>query len=236
MTETAATTEKPKETTTAQQRLLLKLVAASVMVKAVQKDGENTFQRYTFQSEAAIKNVVKPALEANGLAIIPSFQLIDQRDEPGKRGTNHIVDVLGTFVITDGVASITGTMLGSGADTMEKAMAKACTSAQKYFYKQLFNISDKDTDPDADDSTRSTQPQQSSQQPQQEVTTGGVSITMLRTFLTTMEDAAHKRHFEPKEVAKVIFEQAGVSSKPWVKLTPAEFGRIDAALDKYIKG
>lgn len=43
-------------------------------------------------------------------------------------------------------------MPGAGSDTGEKAVQKACTSAQKYFYKQLFNITDKDEDLDAQDS------------------------------------------------------------------------------------
>lgn len=218
----------PKEVVTAQQRLLLKLVAASVMVKAVAKDGNNGFQHYDFQSEAAIKAAVKPALEANGLMIIPSFQLVDQRDEPGKKGTNHVVDVQGTFTITDGTTTIQGTMLGSGADTMEKAMMKACTTAQKNFYKQLFNISDKDTDGDADDSTRG------QQQPQQRNETG-VPEELIETIKLTLSDAARDRRLEMKDVAKVVFEKAGVQSKPWGKLTRAEVNSLDKALNDYIK-
>lgn len=228
MTNTETTKAIEPDTTTAQQRLLLKLVAASVMVKAVQKDGENSFQSYSFQSEAAIKNAVKPALEANGIDIIPSYQLLDQRDVPGKRGTNHIVDVLGTFNITDGVASITGTMLGSGSDTMEKAMAKACTSAQKYFLKQLFNISDKDTDPDSDDSTRG------QQQPAREPS--GVPAELVETLRTTMADAARDRRLDAKEVAKVVFEAANVKPKKWSQLSRAEVNSLDRALSDYMKG
>lgn len=226
-TETTKTNELDT-TTTAQQRLLLKLVAASVMVKAVQKDGENTFQSYSFQSEAAIKNAVKPALEANGIEIIPSYQLLDQRDVTGKRGTNHIVDVLGTYVITDGVATLTGTMLGSGSDTMEKAMAKACTSAQKYFLKQLFNISDKDTDPDGDDSTRGQQ--QSAREP------SGVPAELIETLRTTIADAARERRLDSKEVAKVVFEAANVKPKKWSQLSRAEVNSLDRALSDYMKG
>lgn len=123
------------------------------LIKAISKDGKNNFQGYTFQSESAIKSAVKSAIESVGISIIPSFEILNQRDVKNNKGrVAHIVDVMGSFDITDGNEHITGTMPGSGLDNGEKATAKACTSAQKYFYKQLFNISDKDEDPDATDS------------------------------------------------------------------------------------
>lgn len=134
------------------ESLIKKLTEASKQIKAVSKDGKNSFQGYTFQSESAIKSAVKSAIENVGISIIPSFAILNQRDVKNNKGRMaHIVDVLGTFTITDGTEKIKGTMPGSGLDNGEKATAKACTSAQKYFYKQLFNISDKDEDPDATD-------------------------------------------------------------------------------------
>lgn len=133
--------------------LISKLADASKLIGPIQKDGENGYQHYTFQSEAAIKAAVKNALDNVGIQIVPSFEVINQYDKTSQKGAvNHFVDVMGTFVITDGTDTITGKMPGSGQDTAEKAMAKACTSAQKYFYKQLFNISDQEPDPDADNS------------------------------------------------------------------------------------
>lgn len=136
-----------------EETLIQKLNEASKKIKAIGKDGRNSYQNYTFQSESAIKAAVKNAIDSVGIAIIPSFRITDQRDIKGNKGKiAHIVDVLGIFEITDGKDSVTGQMPGSGLDNGEKATAKACTSAQKYFYKQLFNISDRDEDPDATDS------------------------------------------------------------------------------------
>lgn len=135
------------------ESLIKKLTKASKKIKAISKDGKNNFQGYTFQSESAIKSAVKSAIESVGISIIPSFEILNQRDVKNNKGrVAHIVDVMGSFDITDGNEHLTGTMPGSGLDSGEKATAKACTSAQKYFYKQLFNISDKDEDPDATDS------------------------------------------------------------------------------------
>lgn len=133
--------------------LVTKLTKASKNVKAVEKDGHNQSQHYTFQSEAAIKDAVKGALNAVGVQIVPSYEVTNQYDRTTAKGTVlHFVDVMGTFVITDGDASLTAKMPGSGQDSGEKAIAKACTSAQKYFYKQLFNISDRESDPDSENS------------------------------------------------------------------------------------
>ena len=137
---------------TEQQNIIEKLNEAAKNIGAVKKDGNNSFQKYRFQSETAIKSAVEAAIETVGIRIIPDYEVTNQYDKPGKNNVNHFVDVMGTFTITDGVDQIKGTMPGSGQDTGEKAMAKACTSAQKYFYKQLFNITDKEEDPDADNS------------------------------------------------------------------------------------
>lgn len=133
--------------------LIDKLNQASSHIGPIAKDGKNGFQHYSFQSETAIKYAVEAAIREVGIRVIPNFEVINQYDrKTNKGGVNHFVDVMGTFTITDGAEEIKGSMPGSGQDTGEKAMAKACTSAQKYFYKQLFNITDKDEDPDADDS------------------------------------------------------------------------------------
>lgn len=138
---------------TVETTLIEKLTQASSHIGPIAKDGSNGFQHYSFQSETAIKYAVEAAIRNAGIRIIPNFEVINQYDrKTNKGGVNHFVDVMGTFTITDGAEEIKGSMPGSGQDTGEKAMAKACTSSQKYFYKQLFNITDKDEDPDADDS------------------------------------------------------------------------------------
>ena len=137
--------------------LMQKLNEAAKSIGAVHKDGKNSFQNYEFQSEGAIKAAVEHAIQSVGIRIIPNYEIINQYDKASKKGgSNHFVDVMGTFLITDGSESQTGSMPGSGQDSGEKAMAKACTSAQKYFYKQLFNITDKEEDPDSTDSNATT--------------------------------------------------------------------------------
>lgn len=139
-----------------EMNLIAKLNEASKQIGPIDKDGSNSYQKYSFQSETAIKYAVENAIRKVGIRIIPTYEVLSQYDRSSKKGgSNHFVDVMGTFTITDGSESVIGTMPGSGQDSGEKATAKACTSAQKYFYKQLFNITDKDEDPDGDDSSNS---------------------------------------------------------------------------------
>lgn len=100
------------------KNLIQRLVDAMKEIKEIKKDGQNTYQKYTFQSEGAIKSAVKKALEENGIIIIPEYEIINQYDRTSSKGTvNHFVDVMGTFTITDGADSITGKMAGNGQDT-----------------------------------------------------------------------------------------------------------------------
>ncbi|KRM93366.1 ERF family protein [Loigolactobacillus rennini] len=152
------TTSEPD--TTAKVGLIAKLLQAMAKIKPVDRDGKNQYQNYDFQSESAIKAAVKGILVEQGIMVIPSYEIIGQRDAKTRNnGIVHVVDVLGTYTITDGHESIVSRFPGSGQDNGEKATAKACTSAQKYFYKQLFNISNKnDPDPDADNSNLAAKP------------------------------------------------------------------------------
>lgn len=141
------TEAKPKKT------LISKLSEAATKVKAVAKDGSNKYQGYSFQSEASIKAAVKDALAETGIIILPHFEVTQHWSDTTRKGTkNNFVEVMGTFTITDGNESVQGSMPGCGQDSGEKAVTKACTTAQKYFYKQLFNITDKEEDPDATNS------------------------------------------------------------------------------------
>lgn len=130
-----------------------KIAAANRDIGPIKQGGSNTHQNYTFQTEADIKAAVQRVTSKYGFAIIPSFQVTKQYERQTRRGgVMSFYDVLGTFTITDGKDKLIGTMPGTGSDSGDKAVQKACTSAQKYFYKQLFNISDREDDPDTTDS------------------------------------------------------------------------------------
>lgn len=130
-----------------------KLVAALKDIGPIAKSGKNIAQHYDFQKESEIKAAVRKAEAKYGFIIIPRFESPERYERTTRRGSAMTFDdVMGHFTITDGKDTLEGTMPGSGSDTGDKAVQKACTSAQKYFYKQIFNITDKDDEPDTTDS------------------------------------------------------------------------------------
>lgn len=152
-------TEKKDEKRNNPDTLAGKLSEAMNDIKAIAKDGTNDSQNYSFQSEAAIKAAVKAALVKHSLIIIPESTSILNRDvqeiNKSYKGKNYkqiltTYDIQETFTITDGKETLTGQMVGSGSDYGDKALAKATTMALKNFEKHLFNISDKEDDPDGE--------------------------------------------------------------------------------------
>ncbi|KRM54790.1 ERF family protein [Lacticaseibacillus sharpeae] len=216
--------QKAIEPTTAKQRLILKLVAADKMVSGVYKDGENSFQHYVFQSEAAIKDAVKPALNSNGLTVVPKYTILGQRDVQTKKGIQHVVDVMGEFTISDGIESITGSMVASGADTLEKATAKACTTAEKYFYKQLFHITDKEQDPDSENAADNQQTQ-----------FPPADSAMINALKALAADTAQKMGADYKQFCKNVFVAAQVDVRKGWKLDTEEYKRVDTTIAQMTK-
>ena len=152
MTEIEKKKESVKKDTTL--NLAQKIARANKDIGAISKDGNNISQKYAYQSIEAIRAAVRKVLGDNGLAIFPSYdkpEFLERKTQRG--GTYFFARVMGHFTITDGNESVTCDFPGEGSDSGDKAIQKACTSAQKYFYKGIFNISDRDEeDPDATNS------------------------------------------------------------------------------------
>lgn len=239
--------EKTKQEEPADTTIISKLVMASRLVKAVAKDGNNQRQGYSFQSEAAIKEAVKSAINTVGIQIIPNYEVINQYErQTNKGGTMHFVDVMGHFEITDGVDHVGGSMPGSGQDSGEKAMMKATTASQKYFYKQLFNISDREADPDSDDSQpgggfRNDQQQQPPyhQGPQQQAPVQQAPVQQAPQLASQMDvkvfkqmafDFAQSQGVNVQTVFASAFMGAHVPKKSFNQVTSEELGLLKRSL------
>ena len=129
---------------------------------------------------------------------------------------------MGTFTVTDGHDEMTFTIPGSGQDTGEKAMVKASTSAQKYFYKQMFNITDtEDSDPDANDSSASNGPiTKNKQSIRPSAILDHATVKAIKDMMVQQFKAlpATNKKGEPKP--KTVNELAEI----WIGLANAKFG------------
>jgi hypothetical protein len=125
-----------------------RLARAAAKLNYLQKTGKNTHFKYSFVTEAHVKEKVKEALESVGL-VLRSVMYAPIGECSGKAAT-----LLCTVIVvgTDGgmnAAQFQG--VGSGTDSSDKAPMKACAAALKYALTSGFLIPTGD-DPEDDGS------------------------------------------------------------------------------------
>lgn len=123
----------------------------------IQKDKENSFHKYKYASEAAIKEKLHEALVTHG--VLPQFSIIavTEREipKPPKEGKPAASEWATTaqlhyrFIDIESGESIEGTFFGCGVDQADKGIYKATTGAIKYILTSQFLIATGD-DPEGD--------------------------------------------------------------------------------------
>jgi ERF superfamily len=129
-----------------------KMVAAMATIDAVEKHGENTFQKYKYVRAADVANEVRKAMIVNGIAF--TYDVVDaQHWESTKEGksTNYFCQLTVSCTFTDSETgeSFSGRVVSWGSDTLDKAPFKAMTGAIKYAMRMNFMIPD-ESDPEND--------------------------------------------------------------------------------------
>jgi hypothetical protein len=124
-----------------------------VMAKVgyVQKKDKNDFHKYTYASEGALLEVLRPAMIEAGLVLIPSGKSISEIDT---HGITHIELEYTLAHISGAVWPDKIVAYGEGGDKNkngvgDKGAYKAITGANKYLLFKLFQIETGD-DPEAD--------------------------------------------------------------------------------------
>ena len=113
-------------------------------VTYVYKDGKNTFQRYTYVSEAGVASAVRAAMIEVGIIASPSIVNIESIPiGTTKNGTpQFMTNVAIEYMLIDIVSQqfITSIITGSGTDSGDKGVYKAITGANKYFLLKTFQL------------------------------------------------------------------------------------------------
>lgn len=136
----------------------------------VQKAGMNREQNYRYASETDFLEAVRPKLAAAGVAVVPSYVVLNTHEGQTKAGTpNTRITLAGTFTFIHAESGdrLDVTTIGQGVDTQDKAAYKAMTGALKYALRQTFLIETGD-DPEKDTNeppARSPAPSPSSRPP-----------------------------------------------------------------------
>lgn len=133
-------------------KILAALNAIMGVCGYVEKKGKNTFHNYKYAGEANILEVLRPAMVANGLILIPSHAGKSEIDQYG----NMFVTVEYTLAHKDGdvwpekiIAFGAGNDKNKTGNVGDKGLYKALTGANKYLLFKLFQIETGD-DPERD--------------------------------------------------------------------------------------
>jgi len=135
--------------------LYKKLLEVQKAVSSIPKRGYNSFHKYHYATEADILSI-KETLNDNGLMILPTT--IHQETGFKPDGKSWASVTIRFRVCDENGESIESEFTGYAEDSFDKAIYKATTGANKYFYLKFFGVAT-DDDPENE--------QQSQQQPKQ---------------------------------------------------------------------
>lgn len=127
-----------------------KILEVQKKIDAVPKRGFNAFHKYHYATEADILTV-KETLNANGLIVLPTTLKEDTGFKPDGKSW-AAVTLLFRIVDVDTGESLESQFTGYAEDSFDKAIYKATTGANKYFYLKFFGIATED-DPEREDAT-----------------------------------------------------------------------------------
>ena len=141
MTEEIVTTT---EYTQAQAALFAKLARVMGRLKKLPKSGYNEHFKYNFVTESDVSDAVRAAMAAENVAFFASMTGV-QTD-----GKKTIIDMEYIFADGETGAIWTCTWTGEAIDSQDKGIAKAATSALKYFLLKTFVLSSGDPGDESD--------------------------------------------------------------------------------------
>lgn len=139
-----------------------KLVQAMKSVDAVVKRGKNEKQNYAYVKATDVANEVRSALVEHGISFAYNVLEDKQWEKTTSSGATMnfcSLKVAVTFTDTESGEYSTGTVIGWGADSLDKAPYKAMTGALKYALRMNFLIPDEsDPENDRDEKRETKQP------------------------------------------------------------------------------
>jgi hypothetical protein len=139
-----------REITTAQQdpkaqaALFAKLASAMGKLERLPRSGHNSHFNYDFVTDSDVSDAVRAALASEGVAFFASL-LRAHAD-----GKKTVADFLYTFADSKTGATWSCNWTGEAIDSQDKGLAKAATSALKYFLLKTFVLSSGDPLDDSD--------------------------------------------------------------------------------------
>lgn len=127
--------------------ILTKLALIRDEFEPLKKDGRNEKQNYSFLSDKQITQKVAELFEKNKVVVTHNSDVIATTEYQTATGSKMFLKTVRidyTFHDVDSGESLSGNVIGEGADTGDKGVYKAITGAFKYLYVKTFNIPTED--------------------------------------------------------------------------------------------
>ena len=137
-------TETKMQTNQMQAALFAKLAKVMGKLKKLPKTGYNSHFKYKFVTDSDVSDAVRAALASEGVAFFASMQ------SARADGKKTVVDMVYTFADGETGATWSCNWTGEAIDSQDKGVAKAATSALKYFLLKTFVLSAGDPEDDSD--------------------------------------------------------------------------------------
>lgn len=129
-------------------RKILKVISS---LHGVEQKGYNNYQKYNYTRQEDVINAIRPLLVENGLVILPEVIQEESIIVEGRGVILSKVTVEFKVIDIDSGDSIVIKSKGYGIDSGDKAIYKAITGAEKYFYMKTFLIGTPNDDAEADE-------------------------------------------------------------------------------------
>jgi hypothetical protein len=141
-------TEKAPKPAAGQAGIYHKILLAQQAIASVPKRGYNSFHKYHYATEADILSI-KDILNEKGLIVLPTTLHQETGLKPDGKSWASVTLL---FRVIDAASGehIESQFTGYAEDSFDKAIYKATTGANKYFYLKFFGIATED-DPERDD-------------------------------------------------------------------------------------
>lgn len=127
-----------------------KILQAQKAISAVPKRGYNSFHKYHYATEADILSI-KEILNDNGLVVLPTTLHQETGFKPDGKSWASIT-LLFRVIDAESGETLESQFTGYAEDNFDKAIYKATTGANKYFYLKFFGIATED-DPEREDAS-----------------------------------------------------------------------------------
>lgn len=164
----------------------------------VKQSGFNKLQNYNYSTKGDIVEAIAPAVKKGGLVFIPIYSSVKSYERATKMGVTYGIKINGFMRVLDPETgeSTDIPMRSRAEDSSDKALWKAYTGFQKYFWLRTFGLKDSDnTDEPENDAEKTQGSSQKGNAPAEKVADGN-SVALFDYIKQNVENGSKKVNWD----------------------------------------